>query len=67
MSHVFEAFVDILEFEGNPTLSPHIFTERYEVNANSKQSASEEALHKAEMVHPKASELDVRVTRIMDY
>ena len=49
------------------TASPHIFTERYEINANSKQSASEEALHKAEMVHPKASELDVRVTRIMDY
>ena len=67
MSHVFEAFVDILEFEGNLNASPHIFTERYEVNANSKQAASREALHKAEMVHPKASELDVRVTRVMDY
>jgi hypothetical protein len=67
MSHVFETFVDILEFEGTPTTSPHIFTERYEVNANSRQAASREALHKAEMVHPKASELDVRVTRVMDY
>jgi hypothetical protein len=67
MSHVFEAFVDVLEFAGDVSASPHIFTERYEVNANSKQAASQEALHKAEMVHPRAAELDVRVTRVMDY
>lgn len=67
MSHVFEAFVDILEFESDASAAPHMFTERYEINANSKQAASREALHKAEIVHPKASELDVRVTRVMDF
>jgi hypothetical protein len=67
MSHLFEAYVDILEYDSNFNVSPHIFTERYEVSANSKHAAGQEALHKAESVHPKASELDVRVTRIMDY
>jgi hypothetical protein len=67
MSHLFEAFVDILEYDSSLNIAPHIFTERYEVTASSKQAAGQEALHKAETVHPAAAELDVRVTRIMDY
>ena len=65
MSHTYEAFVDIKEFAGNQNTAPRIYTERYEVDALSLQSADEAALTKATGVHPKASEFDVRVTRLL--
>lgn len=65
MSHTYEAFVDIKEYEGSPTTSPRIYTDRYEVDALSVQGADEAALSKATGIHPKASEFDVRVTRLL--
>lgn len=65
MSHTYEAFVDIREYVGNPAAAPKIYTERYEVDALSIQGADEAALSKATGVHPKAAELDVRVTRLL--
>lgn len=65
MSHLFEAFVDVMEYEDDLKVAPHIYTERYEVDAISKHAAGREALHKAEVVHPTAAELDVRVTRVI--
>lgn len=65
MSHTYEAFVDIKEYEGGQSASPRIYTERYEVDAISLQGADEAALSKATGVHPKASEFDVRITRLL--
>lgn len=65
MSHTYEAFVDIKEYAGDAQASPRIYTERYEVNALSVQGADEAALSKATGVHPKASEFDIRVTRML--
>ncbi|MEM0979447.1 MAG: hypothetical protein AAGH78_04145 [Cyanobacteria bacterium P01_H01_bin.58] len=65
MSHIYEAFVDIKEYEGGASAAPRIYTERYEVDALSVIGADEAALSKATGVHPKASEFDVRVTRIL--
>ena len=65
MSHTYEAFVDIKEYIGNQSTLPRIYTERYEVDAISLQGADEAALSKATGVHPKASEFDVRITRLL--
>ncbi len=65
MSHTFEAFVDIREYQDGATASPRIYTERYEVDALSVQAADEVALSKATGIHPKASEFDVRITRLL--
>jgi len=65
MSKLFEAFVDILEYEGSAKADRHMYTERYEIDANTKYAAGREALHRAEVVHPAAAELDVRITRII--
>ncbi|MGF1523995.1 MAG: hypothetical protein ACFBSF_16885 [Leptolyngbyaceae cyanobacterium] len=65
MDHTYEAFVDIKEYAGATGTSPRIYTDRYEVNAMSVQGADEAALSKATGVHPKASEFDVRVTRLL--
>jgi len=65
MSHIYEAFVDIKEYGGIPTTTPRIYTERYEVDAISVQGADEAALTKATGIHPRASEFDVRITRIL--
>ena len=65
MSHTYEAFVDIKEYEGSASASPRIYTERYEVDAISLRGADEAALSKATGVHPKASEFDVRITRLL--
>jgi len=65
MSHTYEAFVDIKEYQSGLRTSPRIYTERYEVDAISLQSADEAALSKATGIHPKASEFDVRITRLL--
>lgn len=65
MSHTYEAFVDIKEYEGGASISPRIYTDRYEVDAMSIRGADEAALSKATGVHPKASEFDVRITRLL--
>lgn len=65
MSHLFEAFVDIMEYGENVSVTPTIYTERYEVDASSKHIAGRKALYQAGSSHPTAAELDVRVTRIL--
>ncbi|NER78040.1 MAG: hypothetical protein F6K42_00350 [Leptolyngbya sp. SIO1D8] len=65
MSHTYEAFVDIKEYAGAASASPRIYTERYEVDAMSVSGADEAALSKATGIHPKASEFDVRITRLL--
>jgi hypothetical protein len=65
MNHTFEAFVDIREYQDGQNASPRIYTERYEVDATSVHGADEVALTKAAGIHPKASEFDVRITRLL--
>jgi hypothetical protein len=65
MSHTYEAFVDIKEFASSQNTAPRVYTDRYEVDAISLQGADEAALTKATGVHPKASEFDVRITRLL--
>ncbi|MEO0536414.1 MAG: hypothetical protein AAF215_21375 [Cyanobacteria bacterium P01_A01_bin.123] len=65
MSHIYEAFVDIKECNGLSCLTSRMFTERYEVNAESRISAGQAALNQAEHKHPAAAEYDVRTTRIL--
>lgn len=65
MSHIYEAFVDIKECEGLSCLTSRIYSERYEVNAESRLSAGQLALNQAEHKHPTAAEYDVRTTRIL--
>lgn len=65
MSHTYEAFVDIREYAGVQNTPPRIYTERYEVDAISVQGADEAALSKATGIHPKASEFDIRITRML--
>lgn len=65
MSHLYEAFVDIREYSEQDSMPPRIFTDRYEVDADSRGDADKAALSKAEGIHPKATELDVRITRIL--
>ncbi|MDB9524616.1 hypothetical protein PN498_01330 [Oscillatoria sp. CS-180] len=66
MSHTYEAFVDIKEYVGSQgAASSLIYTDRYEVDALSLEGADEAALSKATGIHPKASEFDVRITRLL--
>ncbi|MBF2034846.1 MAG: hypothetical protein IGR92_05030 [Leptolyngbyaceae cyanobacterium T60_A2020_046] len=65
MSHTYEAFVDIKEYDESPSSSPRVYTERYEVDAMSASDADRVALSKAENIHPKAAEFGIRVTRLI--
>lgn len=65
MNHTYEAFVDIKEFGDQLGILPRVYTDRYEVDAPSKFDADHSALLKAENIHPKATEFNVRVTRLI--
>lgn len=66
MSNIYEAFVDIKEYDDAPTgMPPHVFTKRYEVDAASQVEADRTALYRAESEYPKATEFDVRMTRLL--
>lgn len=65
MSHLYEAFVDIREYTEPSSVIPQIYSERYEINALSRAAADRAALLMAETSHPKASEYDIRVTRVL--
>lgn len=65
MSHLYETFVDIREYLDPSTSKPSMYSERYEIAALSRIAADRAALLMAETSHPKASEYDVRVTRIL--
>ncbi|MDJ0737909.1 MAG: hypothetical protein QNJ47_28260 [Nostocaceae cyanobacterium] len=65
MVHTYEVFVDIKEFESLTSNSFHQGTTRYEINAESKQLADSMAFDKARSEHPKGTEYDIRVTRLL--
>ncbi|MGH7999745.1 MAG: hypothetical protein ACREPR_10035 [Brasilonema sp.] len=65
MVHTYEVLVDIKEFFDQTNNTCQNGTTRYEIDAESKQKADNMALHQARNEHPKGTEYDVRVTRLL--
>ncbi|MBF2049872.1 MAG: hypothetical protein EDM05_015985 [Leptolyngbya sp. IPPAS B-1204] len=65
MVHTYEVLVDIREY---PDMTSNVFhseTSRYEIDAESKELATGMARMQARSEHPKCTEYDVRVTRLL--
>jgi hypothetical protein len=65
MIHTYEVLVDIKEYDEQTSSSMHVETARYEIDAPSQNQAHDTGLHQAKNQHPKATEYDVRVTRLL--
>lgn len=65
MVRTFEVLVDIREFADFTGSSFHNETTRYEIDAESKEKANGLARIQAKSEHPKGTEYDVRVTRLL--
>lgn len=65
MVHTYEVLVDIKEFVNLMSNSFTRETTRYEIDAPSKEIADNMAFQKAKSEHPKGTEYDVRVTRLL--
>ena len=65
MVHTYEVFVDIKEFDNLNGSPVSIESKRYEIDAGSKGLADGTALQQAKSDYPRATELDVRVTRLL--
>ncbi|WP_088240965.1 hypothetical protein [Calothrix rhizosoleniae] len=65
MVHTYEVFVDIMEFDNPGSNHFERGTTRYEINAESRDKADGIAVNQARNEHPKATELDARVTRLL--
>ena len=65
MVHTYEVLVDIKEYTETTTNACHNETSRYEIDAESKQTADVMALKQAKNEHPQGIEYDVRVTRLL--
>ena len=63
--HTFEVFVDIKECAGHDNATNRIMATRYEINASGRNDAHDTALFKAEKDYPKATEYDIRITRLL--
>lgn len=63
--HTFEVFVDIKECEEESCSISHILATRYEINADTQIVAHDQALYKAEHEYPRATEYDIRITRLL--
>lgn len=63
MVHTYEVLVDIREYFD--TSASHNETTRYEIDAESRARADGMARAKARAEHPKGTEYDVRVTRLL--
>lgn len=63
--HKFEVFVDIRECTSQTNSPERIMATRYEINAKSPHNAHDTALHKAETDFPRATEYDIRITRLL--
>ncbi len=63
--HTYEVFVDICECQSLASSSCRFLEERYQISADSRNQAQYNALNRAEAAHPKATEYDVRVTRML--
>ena len=65
MNHKYEVFVDICEFDTPSSSHSHLYSTRYEIDAESKFTANTTARSRASTEHPHATEYDVRVTRVL--
>ncbi|WP_026733009.1 hypothetical protein [Fischerella sp. PCC 9605] len=65
MVHTYEVLVDIKEFADQMNNTCQNGTTRYEIDAESKEKADGMALVQARSDHPKGTEYDVRVTRLL--
>lgn len=63
--HTFEVFVDIKECAGKNDATNRIMATRYEINASDRIDAHDTALFKAGKDYPKATEYDIRITRLL--
>ncbi|MEM7770101.1 MAG: hypothetical protein AAGA75_12185 [Cyanobacteria bacterium P01_E01_bin.6] len=62
MVHTYEVFVDFKEYSNE---NSHMGSTRYEIHAESRSIADNEARSQARSDHPAASEYDIRVTRLL--
>jgi hypothetical protein len=65
MVHTYEVLVDVKEYLEQATNSARYGTTRYEVDAESRKIANDLARHIARNEHPRCTEYDVRVTRLL--
>ncbi len=65
MVHTYEVLVDIKEFIDGANNTFQSETTRYEIDAESRQKADGMARIQARGDHPKGTEYDVRVTRLL--
>ncbi|MGD1856253.1 MAG: hypothetical protein ACFB2W_18585 [Leptolyngbyaceae cyanobacterium] len=63
--HTFEVFVDIKECADRNDAINRIMATRYEINASDRTDAHDTALFKAGKEYPKATEYDIRITRLL--
>ncbi|ALF54820.1 hypothetical protein ACX27_21485 [Nostoc piscinale CENA21] len=65
MVHTFEVLVDIKEYADQANSAYQCGTSRYEISAESIEKADGMARVQARTEHPKGTEYDVRVTRLL--
>ncbi len=65
MVHTYEVLVDIKEFADFTNNICQSETTRYEIDAESKEKANGMARVQAKSDHPKGTEYDARVTRLL--
>jgi hypothetical protein len=65
MIHTYEVFVDIKEYEEQTNQASRMLSARYEVDAESTHNADYSARDQAVADYPRATEYDVRVTRLL--
>lgn len=62
MVHTYEVLVDMKEYIGEGS---NVETARYEIHAETRELADYTARYQARTDHPRASEYDIRVTRLL--
>jgi hypothetical protein len=65
MMHTYEVFVDIKEFDFQTDSPSRMLSARYEIDAESRRTADYTARSQAGCDYPRATEYDVRVTRML--
>lgn len=65
MVHTYEVLVDIKEFIDITSNTCQHGTERYEIDAESRAKVDGMARMQARTDHPKGTEFDIRVTRLL--
>ncbi|WP_315787297.1 hypothetical protein [Fischerella sp. JS2] len=65
MVHTYEVLVDIREYSDQLSTGFQSGTTRYEIDAESREKADGMAFQQAKTDHPKGTEYDIRVTRLL--